>query len=256
MALMKTSNPALSENTFRGLASGQFRSLDDIASRMTINGTVNKTGILLVCAMATAFWTWHLFLGSRDMAEVMPWMMLGLIGGLVFALITTFKKTWAPVTAPVYALFEGLVLGGISAALELRYPGIAMQAVGLTFGTLIVLLLAYRSGMIKVTQKFRLGIVAATGGIMLFYLLQMVLGIFGIQFAALNGSGLFGIGFSLFIVAIAALNLVLDFDFIEQGVAYGAPKYMEWYGAFGIIVTLVWLYLEIIRLLSKMRSRN
>jgi uncharacterized YccA/Bax inhibitor family protein len=239
MALMKTSNPALGDNTFRDLASGQYRTLDDAAGQMTLNGTVNKTGILLVCAMASAFWTWHLFLQSRDMADVMPWMMLGMLGGLVFALITTFKKSWAPVTAPVYALLEGLVLGGISAALELRYPGIAMQAVGLTFGTLFVLLLAYRSGMIKVTQKFRLGIVAATGGIMLFYLLEMVLGLFGIQFAAINGSGVMGIGFSLFIVAIAALNLVLDFDFIEQGVAYGAPKYMEWYGAFGIMVEAV-----------------
>ena len=141
-------------------------------------------------------------------------------------------------------------------SIELRYPGIAMQAVGLTFGTLFVLLIAYRSGMIKVTQKFRLGIVAATGGIMVFYLLEMLLGFFGIQFTAINGAGPIGIGFSLFVVAIAALNLVLDFDFIEQGVQSGAPKYMEWYGAFGIMVTLVWLYLEILRLLSKMRSRN
>jgi len=157
------------------------------------------------------------------------------------------------VTAPIYALLEGLALGGLSAITELRYPGIAIQAVGLTFGTLFVLLLAYRSGLIRVTQKFRLGIVAATGGIMVFYLLEMVLGFFGIHFTAINGSGFIGIAFSLFIVAIAALNLVLDFDFIERGVQYGAPKYMEWYGAFGIIVTLVWLYLEILRLLSKMR---
>jgi uncharacterized YccA/Bax inhibitor family protein len=159
------------------------------------------------------------------------------------------------VTAPIYALLEGLVLGGISAALDQRYPGIAIQAVSLTFGTLFVLLLAYRSGLIQVTQKFRLGIIAATGGIMVFYLLEILLGFFGIRFAAVNGSGVIGIGFSLFVVAIAALNLVLDFDFIEKGVEFGAPKYMEWYGAFGIIVTLVWLYLEILRLLSKIRSR-
>jgi len=160
------------------------------------------------------------------------------------------------VTAPIYALLEGLVLGGLSAVLELRYPGIAIQAVSLTFGTLFVLLFLYRSGVIKVTQKFRLGIIAATGGIMVFYLLEMVLGFFGVQFMAINGSGPIGIGFSLIVVAIAALNLVLYFDFIEQGVQVGAPKYMEWYGAFGIMVTLVWLYLEILRLLSKMRSRN
>jgi uncharacterized YccA/Bax inhibitor family protein len=256
MALMKTSNPALSENTFRNLAGAGYGGSADVTGSMTLNGTVNKTGILLVCAIATAAWTWHLFLQSRDYADVMPLMLVGLIGGLIFAMITIFKKEWSPVTAPIYALLEGLVLGGISAALELRYPGIAIQAVSLTFGTLFVLLLAYRSGLIKVTQKFRLGIIAATGGIMVFYLLEMLLGFFGIRFAAINGSGVIGIGFSLFVVAIAALNLVLDFDFIERGVQFGAPKYMEWYGAFGIMVTLVWLYLEILRLLSKIRSRN
>jgi uncharacterized YccA/Bax inhibitor family protein len=256
MALMKTSNPALSENTFRNLSGAGYGGSADVTGSMTLNGTVNKTGILLVCAIATAAWTWHLFLQSRDYADVMPLMLVGLIGGLIFAMITIFKKEWSPVTAPIYALLEGLVLGGISAALELRYPGIAMQAVSLTFGTLFVLLLAYRSGLIKVTQKFRLGIIAATGGIMVFYLLEMLLGFFGIRFAAINGSGVIGIGFSLFVVAIAALNLVLDFDFIERGVQFGAPKYMEWYGAFGIMVTLVWLYLEILRLLSKIRSRN
>jgi uncharacterized YccA/Bax inhibitor family protein len=159
------------------------------------------------------------------------------------------------VTAPVYALLEGLALGGISAAFDLRYPGIGIQAVSLTFGTLLVLLLAYSSGLIKVTQKFRLGVVAATGGIALFYVMQMLLGFFGVRFAAINGSGVIGIGFSLIVVAVAALNLVLDFDFIESGVQSGAPKYMEWYGAFGIMVTLVWLYLEILRLLAKMNRR-
>jgi len=236
MALMKTSNPALSENTFRNLAGAGYGGSADVTGSMTLNGTVNKTGILLILAIATAAWTWHLFLQSRDYADVMPLMLVGLIGGLIFAMITIFKKEWSPVTAPIYALLEGLVLGGISAALELRYPGIAMQAVSLTFGTLFVLLLAYRSGLIKVTQKFRLGIIAATGGIMVFYLLEMLLGFFGIRFAAINGSGVIGIGFSLFVVAIAALNLVLDFDFIERGVQFGAPKYMEWYGAFGIMV--------------------
>jgi uncharacterized YccA/Bax inhibitor family protein len=261
MPLMKTSNPALSDNTFRGLSGGQYGSgyggsLIDAANRMTLSGTVNKTALLLICSLLTAGWTWHLFAASRDMAEVGPLMLVGLFGGLIFALITTFKKEWSPVTAPIYALLEGLVLGGLSAAMDLRYPGIGVQAVSLTFGTLFVLLLAYRSGLIRVTQKFRLGVIAATGGIMVFYLAQMLLGFFGIQFVSINGSGIVGIGFSLIVVAVASLNLVLDFDFIEQGVQMGAPKYMEWYGAFGIMVTLVWLYIEILRLLSKLRSRN
>jgi uncharacterized YccA/Bax inhibitor family protein len=253
---MKTSNPALGENTFRDLSGSQYDGVTDLADRMTLSGTVNKTGVLLLFAMATAWWTWHLFLRSRDMADVAPLMLGGLIGGFICAMVTVFKKEWSAVTAPIYALLEGLALGGLSAVLDLRYPGIAIQAVSLTFGTLFVLLMAYRSGLIKVTQKFRLGIIAATGGIMVFYLLEMVVGFFGIQFTSINGSGPIGIGFSLIVVAIAALNLVLDFDFIEQGVQYGAPKYMEWYGAFGIMVTLVWLYLEILRLLSKLRSRN
>jgi uncharacterized YccA/Bax inhibitor family protein len=256
MALIKTSNPALSENTFRDLASSQYGGATGVAARMTLEGTVNKTGILLVCVMATAWWTWNQFIRSRDMADVAPWMLIGFLGGFVLALVTIFKKEWSPVTAPIYALLEGLALGGLSAVIDLRYPGIAIQAVGLTFGTLFVLLLAYRSGLIRVTQKFCMGIVAATGGIMVFYLLQMLMGFFGFQFTSINGSGPIGVGFSLIVVAVAALNLVLDFDFIEQGVHFGAPKYMEWYGAFGIIVTLVWLYLEILRLLSKLRSRN
>jgi uncharacterized YccA/Bax inhibitor family protein len=255
MALFKTSNPALGQNTFSNLAA-QPGSLIDVQDRMTLNGTVNKTGLLLLCSIATAAWTWHMFLPDRDITNVAPLMMLGLIGGFIVAMVTTFKKQWSPVTAPIYALLEGLVLGGLSAMLELRYPGIAIQAVSLTFGTLFVLLIAYRSGWIQVTQKFRLGVIAATGGIFVFYMLEMILGFFGVQFMSVNGNGVIGIGFSLIVVAIAALNLVLDFDFIEQGVQYGAPRYMEWYGAFGIMVTLVWLYLEILRLLSKMRSRN
>jgi uncharacterized YccA/Bax inhibitor family protein len=181
-------------------------------------------------------------------------LWLGLIGGFIVALVVTFKRTWAPVGAPVYALLEGLALGSISAVLEIRFPGIAIQSVSLTFGTLLVLLLVYRSGVIQVTQKFRLGVIAATGGIMLFYVAEIVLGFFGVHFASINGSGIIGIGFSFLVVIIAALNLVLDFDFIESGVRAGAPKYMEWYGAFGLMVTLVWLYLEIFRLLTKMRS--
>jgi len=247
MALIKTSNPALSGDVFR--ADGAV--FDD---SMTISGTVNKTGILLICVVATAAWSWNLF--TRSPQTALPLLAVGGIGGFIVALVTIFKKAWSPVTAPIYALLEGLVLGSASAMLELRFPGIAMQAVGLTLGTLVALLLAYRSGLIRATEKFKIGIVAATGGIAVFYLLQFVLGFFGIHFAAINGSGMIGIGFSVVVVIVAALNLVLDFDLIESGARAGAPKYMEWYGGFALMVTLIWLYFEILRLLSKIRSRD
>ncbi len=246
---MRTSNPALNDRIFRGVpyASGET---------MTLQGTVNRTGILLLCAMATAAWTWHLAMSPESAAAVVPLMWVGLLGGLVFALVTSFKPAWSPVTAPIYALLEGLALGGISAAFEVRFPGIPIEAVCLTFGTLLVLLLAYSARIFRVTQKFRLGVVAATGAIMLFYVVEMVLGLFHIHLGAVNGSGAIGIGFSLVIVGVAALNLVLDFDFIERGAMAGAPKYMEWYGAFGLMVTLVWLYLEMLRLLAKLQRRD
>jgi uncharacterized YccA/Bax inhibitor family protein len=183
-------------------------------------------------------------------------MFGGLLGGFVVALVTIFKKTWSAFTAPLYALLEGLALGGISAVFEKTYPGVAIQAVGLTLGTLFVMLLAYKTGVVKATQGFKVGVIAATGGIAVFYLAEMVLSFFfHIQVPAINGSGPWGIAFSLFVVVIAALNLVLDFDMIETGVRGGAPKYMEWYGAFGMMVTLIWLYLEILRLLGKARRR-
>ena len=257
--LMRTANPALTEKAFREYEAERFGGGGfggSLVERMTLNGTVNKTGILLVCALGTALYTWHLFLTTHSTEEVMPLMLLGMVAGLVFALVTIFKKEWAMVTAPAYALAEGLVLGGLSAVFEVRYPGIAIESVALTFGTLFTLLLAYRSGLIKVTAKFRLGVVAATGAVFLFYLVQMVAGLFHVSFASVNNSSPLSIGISLIIVGIAAMNLVLDFDMIETGVRVGAPKYMEWYGAFGILVTLVWLYLEILRLLSKFRSRN
>src|SRR5271157_2959139 len=251
--LMRTSNPALSGDTFR---SGEAT----YGESMTISGAVNKTGILLICCVATAAWTWNRFFNATSPQEAMqavtPMLVAGGIGGFIVALVTIFKKEWAGVTAPVYALLEGLVLGGISAMLEQRYHGIAIQAVSLTFGTLLAMLLAYRSGLIRVTDKLRLGIVADTGGIAVFYFLQFILGFFGVQFTTINGSSPIGIGFSIIVVIVAALNLVLDFDLIENGARMGAPKYMEWYGAFALMVTLVWLYFEILRLLSKFRSRS
>jgi uncharacterized YccA/Bax inhibitor family protein len=248
MALMKTSNPALNIGSFRvEAASGE---------PMTLTGTINKTGVLLICAVATAAWVWNRFFHAPSSDTVLPLVAVGGIGGFIVAMVTVFKKEWSPITAPIYALLEGLALGGISALFELRYSGIAIEAVGLTFGTLLVLLMAYRSGLIRVTQKFKLGVVAATGGIAVFYLAEFVLGFFGVRFAAINGSGLLGIGFSVVVVGVAALNLVLDFDSIESGINAGAPKYMEWYGAFALMVTLVWLYLEILRLLTKLNNRK
>jgi uncharacterized YccA/Bax inhibitor family protein len=245
--LFKTSNPALNEKTFEGRVAVA-------GEAMTLQGTVNKTGVLLLCVVITSAWTWGIA-HSQAPEAALPWMMGGLIGGLVFALATIFKKEWSPITAPVYALCEGLVLGGISALLERSYPGIAIQAMGLTFGVTAVMLMLYRTGVLRATPKFTVGVVAATGGIFVVYMVDLVLGIFGRHVPLLNSSGPLGIGVSAVIVIIAALNLILDFDFVETGVHARAPKYMEWYGAFGIMVTLVWMYMEILRLLGKMRQR-
>jgi uncharacterized YccA/Bax inhibitor family protein len=241
---MRTGNPVLSQDTFR-----KERALSG-TERMTISGTVNKTALLFVILFATATFAW-----SQGSAAG-SFVLVGVIGGLVAGLVTVFKKTWAPVTTPIYAAFEGLALGGISAAFESRYPGIVSQAVFLTLGTLAGLLIAYRSGWVKATENFKLGVFAATGGIFFIYLINFVLGFFSVSVPLIHSSGIFGILFSIFVVVVAALNLVLDFDFIEQGAEQGAPKYMEWYAAFGLMVTLVWLYLEILRLLTKLQDRR
>jgi uncharacterized YccA/Bax inhibitor family protein len=220
---------------------------------MTISGTVNKMLLALVLLMATAIWTWNLPAGDPRIGGL---MILGIGGGLVAAIVTVFKKPWAPYTVPIYALLEGLALGAISSMFERMYPGIVSQAIFLTFGTTGALLLAYRSGWIKATENFKLGVFAATGGIALIYLLSWVLSWFGTSIPLIHGNSTFGILFSLFVVVIAALNLVLDFDFIEEGSEKGVPKFMEWYGVFGLLVTLIWLYLEILRLLAKLQSRR
>lgn len=253
---MRSGNPALKESTFLDLGSGAVVARDGEA--MTLNGTINKTGILLLLTVLTAAFSWNQALGPDGLPApgFAVYMWGGAIGGLVLALITVFKKTWSPVTAPLYALVEGFFLGAISAVYNAQFGGIVMQAVMLTFGILFALLFAYRSGLIKATENFKLGVVAATGGIALVYLATIALGFFGIKIPLIHESGLIGIGFSLFVVVIASLNLVLDFDFIETGVEQGAPRYMEWYGAFGLMVTLVWLYLELLRLLSKLQSRD
>ena len=248
---MRTANPALNKKTFENI--GYASTTEDT---MTLQGTVNKTGFLLTFLILAAAWTWNLYFESNNPTSVTPWLIGGGLGGFIVAIITTFKKHLSPITAPIYAVLEGLFLGSLSALFESRFPGIVVQAVGLTFGTLFALLMAYRSGFIKATENFKLGVTAATGGICLLYLISFILSFFGTGIPYIHQSGIIGIGFSMFVVVIAALNLVLDFDFIENASESNAPKYMEWYCAFGLLVTLVWLYIEILRLLSKLYSRN
>jgi len=247
---MASGNPALSQTTFTGLPRVAP------AEAMTLQGTVNKSFLLLACVLITAFWTWKQFFLTRDPSTVAPLLLIGVVGGLVVGFVTIFKKEWAMVTAPLYALLEGLVIGGVSAFAEAQFSGIVIQAVTLTFGTLLCLLLAYTSGLIKATENFKLGVVAATGGIFVIYLATFLLGLFGVKIPYIHQGGWIGIAFSVFVVVIAALNLVLDFDFIENGVAQGSPRYMEWFAAFGLMVTLIWLYLEILRLLIKLKSEK
>jgi uncharacterized YccA/Bax inhibitor family protein len=204
--------------------------------------------------MVTAIFAWNSF--QRNPAAAWPLVMAGAIGGFIVAIVTAFKKQWSPITGPIYALCEGLFIGAISAVYEAQFQGIVLQAGMLTFGTLFALLAAYRSGWIRATENFKLGVVAATGGICLMYLVGWILSMFHVNMSFLYGNSLLSIGISAFVVVIAALNLVLDFDFIEQGAQLGAPKYLEWYGAFGLLVTLIWLYIEILRLLAKLSSRR
>ena len=240
----RSGNPVIG-NKFDGDA--QFRDMP-ISQKMTLEGTVNKTGILLLLCFMTAAVSWNI--------PNTVLMFTGMGVGFIAAIITIFKPTMASSTAPVYALAQGLFLGGITVMFEAQYPGIAIQAIGLTFGTLASLLVCYKTGIIKPTENFRLMIVSATAGIALLYLVNILMTAFGggSGIGFIHSNGLMGIGFSLFVVGIAALNLVLDFDFIEQGSENGLPKHMEWFGAFSLMVTLVWLYLEILRLLAKIRS--
>ncbi len=247
--LGRSGNPALSSEAFtREAAKNSKQALED-NKIMTVSGAVWKSGFLLILVLITATYTWRLY----GTTSIMPYLWGGAIGGFIVALVTIFKKNLSPYTAPIYALLEGLFLGAVSAFFEGQFQGIVFQAIGLTFGTLFTLLVAYQTRLIKVTKKFRTGVMAATGGIAIVYLLSFVMGIFGIQMPLIHSNGIFGIGFSVVVVIIAALNLVLDFDFIYRGSKANAPKYMEWFAAFGLMVTLVWLYIEILRLLAKIR---
>ncbi|WP_085507882.1 Bax inhibitor-1/YccA family protein [Thalassobacillus devorans] len=245
---MRTANPTLNDRTFNKQRAATGK------RTMTVQGTVNRVFILLFLLMATAYYTWNLYAAGEPVGV---YIWVGIIGSLIFALITAFVPKAAPVTAPVYAALEGLFIGAISAQYASLYEGIVVQAALLTIMTLFGLLIIYKLRIIKVTKNFRMGVMAATLGIFLVYLVDIVLRVFtsSMQVPLLHESSLLGIGVSLFIVAIAALNLVLDFDFIERASNRGVPKHMEWYGAFGLVVTLVWLYIEMLRLLAKLRSR-
>lgn len=245
---MKTSNPALAGSVFDDWARAE-RS----ATVMTVQGTATKALILLVVLLATATYAW-----TQVAAGGVSQLLLfgGAIGGLVLAFATIFKPTWSPVTAPLYAACQGLFLGSISVMVNARYQGIVVEAVALTFGVMLMMLTLYATRLIRVTSQLTTMIMAGTGAIALTYLLSFVLGFFGIQIPYIHGSGPIGIAFSVIVVALAAFNLLLDFDAIERGARAESPKFMEWYGAFGLMVTLVWLYLEILRLLSKIRSRD
>jgi len=251
LPVSRSGNPGLNDKTFssqpRPLASGE---------RMTLQGSINKSFLLLVVMLAGALWPWSQYLSSGDASVVGSSILIGALGGFVLALVISFKATLAPYLAIPYAALEGLAMGGISALLERRYPGIAIQAVGLTFAVLAVMLAAYSMRLIRVTQQLRSIIIGATGAIALLYLISMVLGLFHVTVPVLNEASPLGIIISLVICGVAAFNLLLDFDLIESGVAQGAPRYMEWYSAFGLLVTLVWLYMEILRLLSKVRDNR
>lgn len=239
---LRSGNPVLTKNTFNsGL---------DVSETMTINGTVNKTAISLFLLIGTGYFTFGV---------INPIILIVCgIGGFITAIVTVFKKQWAPITVPIYAILEGGLLGGVSFMYNSMYNGIVTDAIFLTVGILLSLLFAYRSGLIKPTENFKLGIFAATGGIAIVFIINMVMGFFGSSMGVMqiDNASPMSIGFSVVVVIIAALNLVLDFDFIEEGAESGAPKYMEWYGAFGLLVTLIWLYLEILRLLAKLNSRK
>jgi|TARA_Y100000996_G_scaffold413792_1_gene402881 uncharacterized YccA/Bax inhibitor family protein len=239
---LRSGNPVLSKSTFSNTGS--------ISEKMTINGTVNKTAISLLLLVGTGYLTF---------TTINPGLLIGCgIGGFIVAIITVFKKEWAPITVPIYAILEGGLLGGVSFMYNSLYDGIVTNAIFLTVGILLSLLTAYRSGYIKATENFKLGVFAATGGIAIVYLINFIMSFFGSSMGVMqiDNASPMSIGFSAIVVIIAALNLVLDFDFIEEGAEKGAPKYMEWYGAFGLLVTLIWLYLEILRLLAKLNSRR
>ena len=246
--MMRTANPTLNDQVFANAPAAVGGQV------MTLQGAVNKTFILALLLVISGGFSWQFVQANPQLSGMLS--IGSALFGFVLVMASSFKPTWSPVVAPAYGLVEGVFVGVISARYSALYDGIVLQAALLTLGILFALLFAYQSRLIKATENFKLGLVAATGGIAIVYLASIVLSFFGIQIPLIHQSGLVGIGFSLVVVVIAALNLVLDFDFIENGVAQGAPKYMEWQSALGLLVTIVWLYIEMLRLLSKLRSRD
>ena len=244
---MTTSNPALNERAFTSAPAG--------AGTMTVDGTIMKSGMLLAILGLTFAFAWDRAMRVADPKQVMTYLLVAGISGLVLAMVTIFFKRAAPFTAPAYAAVEGVLLGVISAYLNAMYPGIALNAALITFAVFAVMLLAYRARIIQATEKFKTGVMLATGAIMLVYLIGWIMSMFGSGIPYIHEGGIIGIGFSLFVIVIAAMNLILNFDVIEKGAQAGAPKYMEWFAAFGLLVTLVWLYIEVLNLLAKLQRR-
>ena len=258
MDLTRTSNPVLGKNVF---SKANWTNAD--SSNMTLSGTINKTALILLFVLASAFYVWQKFFGIYDPANpalalqnVKTLMLIGGIGGFIVAMIASFSPRNSGFLTPVYAILEGMFLGGISAMFEAQFPGLVIKAVSLTFMGFLSILIFYRQGIIKVTGKFRKGMMSALMGLMFFYLASWIAGMFGMNVSYLSGGGSFGLIFSLIVTGISAFSLLLDFDFIEQGAASGAPKYMEWYAVFGLLVSLVWLYINLLRLLSIFARRN
>lgn len=249
---METSNPTLNGGIF-----AKARAAVGSGQTMTVQGTVNKTFILFVILLLTAGWSWSNAFSSTRAPLVGISLFISMFAGLVLCFATAFKPNWSPVTAPLYAACEGVLLGAVSVYFERSYPGIVVQAVGLTFATMFAMLMAYRTGWIQATEGFRRGLMIAMIALMVFYGIVWIASLFGVHPPGfINGGGALGIGFSLFVVGLAALNFILDFDFIERASQEGLEKYMEWYGAFALMVTLIWLYMEILRLLSKINRRD
>jgi uncharacterized YccA/Bax inhibitor family protein len=247
---MRSSNPVMA---------GRIYEKEGVAAAgsgvMTINGTLNKTGIMLLLLIAAASYTWRMVSGA-DAGNAGMFAMIGAIGGFILALVTVFRPQSSGITAPIYAILEGLFLGAISAIINAQYPGVAFQAVLLTIGTLFTMLFLYRSGRIRATPRFQRGVMMATGAVFFAYLISWILSLFGMGMGYMFSASPLGIIINLVIIVIAALNLILDFNFIEKGAQMAAPKYMEWYGAFGLMVTLIWLYIEFLRLLSRFAGRD
>lgn len=242
----KSGNPALNKNTFNNLQpiTGEAMTLDGVAGK--------SLALFLLCVGAGVF-GWQL--AAEKLEMVAPYVLGSILVAFVVAIVTIFKKNWSPFTAPLYAVLEGFALGAISQIFEREFEGIVLQALLLTGGIFVSMLFLYLFRIIKATENFKLGVAAATGGIALYYIANLVVGFFGTQLPLIHSNSGWGIGFTVLVIIIAALNLVVDFDFIEQGVEKKAPKFMEWYASFGLFVTVVWLYLEILRLLAKARSR-